>query len=265
MLGKQVSWFAAACVAAAILAGGCGDDDPAPAPVPMPDLTGYWRSTSQTATFTNSVIAALSQTGDTVSGYSSNTPLSGTVGAYSATLVVDIGLPTDYAEAVMTALGPDLLTGTVDIYIGGALVDSGTFTMERFTPSGQLQLSGPVAGEAVSIDTTDLACGIVWVEGSEVWADVIYATPTGVTEVMFRPNPTALGTGTFTTPTEIVVEFQETTAANTYFDFSAAGTVTITKFDPDGFTGSFSFTQNGGGTMTGSFDVPWNIVMGTPF
>jgi hypothetical protein len=222
-------------------------------------------STSQTATFSGSVITALSQTGDTVSGYSSNTPVSGTVALYSATLVVDFGLPTDYVEAAMTALGPDLLVGTADIYMGGALVDSGPFTMERFTPSGQLLLSGPVAGQPVSIDTTDLACGVVWVEGSEVWADVVYVTPTGVTEVMFRPKSSALGTGTFTTATEVVVEFQETTPANTYFDFSGAGTVEITKFDASGFTGSFSFTQNGGGTMTGSFDVPWDIVSGTPF
>ena len=38
-----------------------------------------------------------------------------------------------------------------------------------------------------------------------------------------------------------------------------SGTVTVTAFDDNGFTGSFSLTFPGGGTLTGTFDVVWDI------
>ena len=244
--------------AALVLAAGCAEDDGGGVPL---DVTGHWKFTGGP----DPVFGCLEQTGGDVIGFIADMPGAGTVSGDTLSLILGDQGSGDYFDVTMTSTGPDTLTGTSEIYEGGVLTGTGSGTMERFTPSGQLQLDGTLAAEPVSIDTSDLACAMVRDEGSEVWADVYYMTADGFTLIMFRPDSSTLGTGRFTSPGEVVVEFEVTTQTSSDWDYHAPGTLEITKFDAGGFAGSFSGTLFEGGTMEGSFDVPWDIVTGTPF
>jgi len=260
MFGKRVSWLAAACLAAAVLAGGCGDDD---AGVGI-DVTGGWKCSAEGM---GGAFAYLEQAGGDVTGIIGDMVISGTASGGTVSLILGDEASGDYMAGNLTTAGPDTLVGSFDAYEGDVLVGSASGIMERFTPSGAFAASGTHGGQAVSIDTTDLACGLVEDDGSEVSCRVSYLESADyVAEMLFHPGSSVLGVGTFNNlGTDIIVEFRVATQAGCVSDHAVSGTVTVSKFDASGFTGTFDITLNGGGTLTGSFDVPWDIISGTPF
>jgi hypothetical protein len=156
-------------------------------------------------------------------------------------------------------------TATGTLTITGMINATGTFRLERFTPSGTTTASGMLQGIAIDLDTDSAV-------GSRDYSDpgltvleeveVIAAHGDEHLELDFVPSGLAVGTLAVASTVMVVVTYRNDTAS---IELDATGgTVTITRYDDDGIAGSYSLTLDGGSTLAGTFDVAFDLEAYSP-
>lgn len=246
-------------VLGALALAACGGGGGGSAP-PSEDMTGYWLvylAPSGAPDEVGPTPIYLSQTDAAIVG-------AGTVGSMSGnafSLVANGGTFNVRFDGTATAT-----TASGSVTFTGAISGSGSFRLERFTPTGSVTVNGTIGTEAVDITTTT---GI----GSRDYTDVMLtnleevevcaADATQQFEINFSP-PSALAGTSLSVPSAISANVVFRRGAAIVDTDASAGTLTVTSYGPNGFAGSFSLTLAAGGTITGSFDVSFDIACYDP-
>jgi len=260
MLGKRISWLAAACLAAAVFAGGCGDDEVGET---RAQPTGYWvcRNALDSGSTVTGIIC-MEEAGAVISGMAGvGLGLTGTVSGNA--LEITCGDPVIGFGTIMAgiALDADTFVGTVEVYDTNVLLDTGTVTCTRFALSGQFSATGALGGDAVSVDTTTHGYGQIGAGG-----DIDIGFLTADENVRLSLYPDTLSVDNFAVVSaspaagEIIVNMYHSTPAGSTGLTAESGTLNVSKCDETGAAGTFTLVFSGGAeTVTGSFDVPWNV------
>lgn len=253
--------------------GGCDNDSDRFVPIPVEplDVTGHWKVSEVSPPEPALVIFALQQTDSTVSGVASDMSITGTVSDDTLTWTGQFPAPGDYGLGTLTRTGPDELCGPVDFYEGGVLTESITLCVVRCYPSGGFTAVGTIDGQAIDVDTlTDGWGGVAGTGGLAQYVRFGYVTPDlGLTFNVYPPEN--VGVGTFTVvpnpiaQDELSIELFFTTPAESKERLAASGSIVIEKFDATGFKATFDLDFGGGDVLVGSFDVPWDMLVGDPF
>lgn len=246
-------------VLGAIMLAACGGGGGGSAP-PSQDLTGYWLlylTPNGAPNETGPSAVYLSQTGATISG-------AGTTGSMSGDSFTMVSSGGSFVAQFNGTASATSASGSATFT--GGLSGTGTFRLERFAPTGTVTVTGTIDTETVDITSTTAI-------GSRDYTDLLLsnldeveicaADATQQIEIDFSP-PFSLAVGALSVPTTVdaVVLFRRGTSVietNT-----SSGTLTVTQYDSDGFAGSFSLTLAAGGTITGTFDVAFDIASYDP-
>lgn len=244
--------------AAALLGlGSCGGGGGGAAPTI--NLTGYWQLylTPTGGAETGPSAVYLTQSGATVDGAA----ITGTVSGNSFTITSAVsGLFTVNCQGTLSGT---VATGTMTL--SGLINGTGTFRLVGFTPTGTLAASGTVQGVPVNMTTT---AGI----GKRAYSDagltmltqveIVAAYGSQHLEIDF--SPAGLTVGTLAVPGTVTATVVYRDDVNTIELAASSGTVTVTRYNGSGFAGSFALTLPGGGSLTGTFDVSWDIAAYDP-
>jgi hypothetical protein len=221
---------------------------------PTVNLTGYWMlyMTPAGGTETGPSPVYLSQTGATVDGASITGSVSGSNFSLSTTVS---GLFT-----IQFLGGLSGNTGTGTMTITGAITGSGTFRMVGFTPTGTMTADGTLQSVAVAMDTTAAIGARVYTDPGLTALDRVKITAAyGSQDLEITVSAAGLATGTLAVPGTVTATATYRDDANQIELDADGGTITVTTYDGSGFAGSFALTFPGGGTLTGTFDVSWNM------
>jgi hypothetical protein len=250
-----VRWCGLLAVAGLGACGGGGGAAP-----PTIDLTGYWQLYMTPTGSTDEAGPSplfLSQTGAAVDGAA----IAGTVSGNSFSITSSpSGLFTIRVDGALVGNEAD---GTMQVT--GLFSASGTFRMVRFAPAGTMTASGTLQGAPISLNTTAAIGSRSYSDaGLTVLEDVKVTAAYGDAQLDLFFTPAGLAVGTLAVPGTVVVTVDYRDDTNVIELDADGGTVTVTAYDNNGFTGSFSLTLPGGGTLTGTFDVVWDIEAYSP-
>jgi hypothetical protein len=144
--------------------------------------------------------------------------------------------------------------------ISGLVNATGTFRLVRFTPLGTMTASGTLDNVDVEM-STDSAIGSrnYTDEGLTVLERVEITAAYGSEHLAITFDASGLVVGVLGVPGAVTATVSYRDDVNDIELDADGGTMTVTAFDDDGFSGSFSLTLPGGGTLTGTFDVVWDI------
>ena len=155
------------------------------------------------------------------------------------------------------------VSGTLTV--SGLISATGTFRLEQFQPAGTFTASGLVNGNTIDVNSTvafgqrrydDVALtNLIQVRVTHTAHDMEF-------ELEF-PLPAALSVGTLSAPGfPVTISFSDDVQS---FELPAtSGSVTVTKYDATGFASTFSLTMGTGETVTGSFDMIWDVEVYDP-
>jgi len=233
------------------LCGCSGGGGPA---APSVDLTGYWMlyMTPAGGTETGPAAVYLSQAGATVDGASITGSVSGNSFALSTTVS---GL---FTIQLLGSLSGNTGIGTMSIT--GVITGSGTFRMVGFTPNGTMTADGTLQSVAVAMDTTAAIGARVYTDPGLTALDRVEITAAyGSQDLEIAISAAGLTTGALAVPGTVTVTATYRDDANEIELDADGGTITVTTYDGSGFAGSFSLTFPGGGSLTGTFDVSWDM------
>jgi len=233
------------------------------------DVTGLW-----TLYVDDEPLAAvyLGQIGTVIEGHFAAaeqlgpTEVTGTYDGSVLDLTLSWGTPGDYVIGAAVASGPNEFTGPFSVYIGGTLVDQPEFRFERvLTAGGQLALSGVCSGVTVDVNT---AQAFGFKEGTAVQALDVWVTYLSVDSYVGLniDAPLAIsGPGTYNaTDLQVSIDYASGTTSLLAEEPATSGTVTITRDDATGLAGTVDLYFAGGGNVTGSFDVSYDVVNELP-
>jgi hypothetical protein len=149
-------------------------------------------------------------------------------------------------------------SGTLSI-TGSSL--TGTFRMQAFTPTGDLSMTGSVGGVATTLNATT-ACGrreysdtgLTQLTGVELCSD------DAVVRVHVDIGAAGLGVGALPVGGGgLDVELSYDTGVAQVELSASGGTFTVTSYDANGMMGTYTLNFPGGGSVSGSFDVAWDM------
>jgi fibronectin-binding autotransporter adhesin len=218
------------------------------------DLTGYWMLylTPAGGTETGPAPVYLSQTGATVDGASITGSVSGSNFALSTTVS---GL---FTIQLLGSLSGHTGNGTMTIT--GVITGSGTFRIVGFTPTGTMTADGTLQSVAVAMDTAAAIGARVYTDPGLTALDRVDITAAyGSQDLEIAISAASLTTGALAVPGTVTATATFRDDANQIELDADGGTITVTTYDDTGFAGSFALTFPGGGTLTGTFDVSWDM------
>jgi hypothetical protein len=239
--------------AAAILGSiGCGSSDTAlGAPA---DLTGYWQlylTPTGSPVETGPSPVFLSQNGATVDGAA----ITGTVSGNSFTMSSNA---TVFTISLTGTVSGGVATGSVTI--SGTINATGTFRLVPMTPTGTMTATGTIQGQAVNMTTTAAIGSRDYTDpGLTLLNEVDIAMAYGNEHLEIDFSAAGMAMGSLSVPGTITASVLYRTDTATVELAASSGTVTVTRYDGNGCAGSFTLTLPGGGSLTGSFDVSWDI------
>ena len=223
------------------------------------DLTGYWMIylTPAGGTETGPSPVYLSQNGATVDGAAITGSVSGSSFALSTTVS---GLFTIQFLGSLTGN-----TGTGTMTITGVISGSGTFRIVGFTPTGTMTADGTLQTVAIAMDTTAAVGARVYTDPGLLALDRVEITAAyGSKDLEIAISAGSLTTGTLAVPGTVTATATYRDDTNNIELTADGGTITVTRYDGNGFAGSFALTFPGAGTLTGTFDVSWNLATYAP-
>jgi hypothetical protein len=248
---SRSSWAAGAVAFALAIVGGCSSGSGGTTTAGA--LDGQWMvwMTVQGQEI-GPFASAFSQSGATVSGVG----LSGTINGNDFTVTnSDVG----GLQVVFTGT----LTGTTasgTLSITGSSV-AGTFRMQAFQPTGDLSMSGTVGGLATAVNAT-AACGrreytdpeLTQLTGVELsFDDAIVRVHVDIDAAGLSVGALPVGGG------GLAVTLSYDTGAAQVEATANGGTFTVTSYDGNGMAGTYTLQFPGGGSVSGSFDVAWDM------
>lgn len=253
-LTRTPGWIAP-LLAGALALGGCsytGEPEGVPA-----DVSGFWRvwvtEDVEDATEVGPVAVHFTQDAGALDGLDAMGTVSGN------RLVWHPGLR-DLAttETYLGTVDGELATGTFTVE--GLAPASGTWRAERFVPVGTISADGAVAGLPVALAGAPAF-------GRRLYGDALRTTLAEVAVVYLdagrglelRFEPAGLAVGTLEIPAVAAVEVSLATDDEEHALPGVAGTLEVTKYDGTGFTATFTIDLGGGETVTGSFDVAFDV------
>ncbi|MCC6670028.1 MAG: hypothetical protein IT458_03140 [Planctomycetes bacterium] len=223
------------------------------------NLAGYWQlylTPTGSTVETGPSPVFLSQNGATVDGAA----ITGTVSGNSFTMTSNaIVFTTSFTGTVSGGIA----SGTMSI--SGIINATGTFRLVPMTPTGTMSATGTVQGQSVNMTTTAAIGSRDYTDPGLTMLDeveIAMAYGSEHLEIDFSAAGMAVGAlGVPGTVTATVLYRNDTTTTELA---ASSGTVTVTRYDGSGCAGSFTLNLPGGGTLTGSFDVSWNIAAYDP-
>ena len=251
-MSKRTGYWSGALIAALSLAAcSSGGSDPVP---PAFDATGSWMlwledptTMEESGPFGSYVIA-------NAAGNLDGVDMTGQVSGDNLNMSIDIGtgvLTLSGAMAGSEVAGTATLTGVPVI---------GNFRMQMFTPTGTLTGNGTVGGTTVAANSTTAFCERSYSDiALTTLTEVQVADDDGVTRfVIDFVQPGSLGVGTIDAsivPIN-VINWNDLGRADIQ---ATSGSVTVTKYDASGFAATYNLTLPGGESVTGGFDVVFDL------
>jgi hypothetical protein len=249
-MSKRTSCWSGSLIVTLTLAA-CGGGNPAP---PAFDATGSWmtwiedpNTLEESGPFGNYVIA-------NTAGILDGVGLTGQVSGNNVYMSVDIGVGVLTFSGVMAT---NEVAGTVQF--SGVPLTAG-FRMQLFTPTGTLTGDGTVGGTTVAADTATAFC-------ERKYSDIALTTLTAV-NVWDDDGVTRFGLG-FVDPGSLAVGAIDASVVpidvTMWNDVvradirATSGTVTVTQYDAGGFVATYDLTLPGAESVTGSFDVVFDL------
>ena len=248
-MSKRTSYWT--LIVALTLAACSGGSDPAP---PSFNATGNWMlwledptTMEESGPFGSYVMA-------NTAGILDGVGLTGQVSGNNVNMSVDIGIGVLSFRGVMAS---NEVAGTVQL---SGVPLTANFRMQMFTPTGTLTGNGTVGGTTVAADSTTAFC-------ERKYSDISLTTLTGV-NVFDDDGVTRFGIG-FVQPGSLMVGAIDASVVpievTLWNDLSRAdipvtsGTVTVTQYDANGFAATYDLTLPGGESVTGGFDVVFDL------
>ena len=195
--------------------------------------------------------------GAAVSGVS----LTGTINGNSFTVTLTDG--GDTTEVVGSMTSPTTATGTFTHTPSAGSPETGTFRMEKFTPTGTFSVSGTISGTDITHSSTTAFAGQEYSDpGKTVLSEIEMSCADGTLKLEIDFQPANLAVGVLpvgTGPGQVDVEVSFESLAVNLRPRATGGTLTVTKYDATGFTGTFSLDLDTADTITGTFDVAFDI------
>ena len=137
---------------------------------------------------------------------------------------------------------------------------TGAFRMTAFAPDGALVASGSVQSQSLNVNANIAAGGREYDDPARTnLTEIEVSFGNGDLYVELQFLPAGLGVGTKTVGSDITVSVEVADDMQSIEADASSGTVTISRYDGNGFAGTYSLTLAGGGTLTGSFDVGWDF------
>jgi hypothetical protein len=188
--------------------------------------------------------------------------LSGTVqgNTFEFVAVVLDGGRTQVDGTLTTAISGQ---GTYTVRKVKGLDVTGTFRMMKFAPTGTFSVTGSIRGTKIT-HSTDLAVGIRKFTDPAKTALVEVEVLTGSMdldfEMDFESANLALGVlNVGTGPSDLGIAIEVSTGTYAARPIAVGGTVNVTKYDPSGFTMTFTLNLNTGDSLSGNIDVRFDI------
>jgi hypothetical protein len=189
--------------------------------------------------------------------------LSGTVqgNTFEFVAVVSDGGRTQVDGTLTTAISGQ---GTYTVRKVNVSDVTGTFRMVKFTPTGTFSVTGSIRGTKIT-HSTDLAVGIRKFTDPAKTALVEVEVLTGSMDLDFEmdfEDPANLALGVLnvgTGPSDLGIAIEVSTGTFAARPIAVGGTVNVTKYDPSGFTMTFTLNLDSGDTLTGNIDVRFDI------
>jgi hypothetical protein len=159
-----------------------------------------------------------------------------------------------------------VFTGTVaGSFAAGALTISGTsivgtFRMEAFAPVGSLAMTGTVNGTSAAAQGTTASGRREYTDQGQTQLDnVEVCLDDGIVRVHLTFDATGLGLGTLAVGGGgVTANLSHETDGAVIDETATGGSVTITRYDGSGMAGTYTL-QFAGGSVSGSFDVAWDL------
>jgi len=254
--------------------GACDDDGGSGGQVL--DVSGYWFGYMTIAPDpeTASGYNYYDQTGTSVTMCFGDIVQTGTVDAASLTASgARVDAPAYVFDSSLTLTGTDEMTGTTTLYNTGVEQWTATARSVRQVPQGDFAIDGTLGVHTLAIDETIGAWGKISGSGSVADGVAVYYVASGISIRFNIWEPADVAVGTFsvvqtvTGANQLKVEVTVLTPSEYERSGAESGTIDISVFDSGGFT--FTFTDlsfnTGADTLSGSFDVTWDCLDGTPF
>jgi hypothetical protein len=193
----------------------------------------------------------LTQNGTQVDG-------AGIAGTVTGTSFAITSVAATFTTAFLGTIQNGSVTGT--FAITGSINAAGTFRLERFTPTGTFTANGTLQTVPVAISETT-AAGVRDFSDPALTALVDIDTVVMPHDMHFAVTFGASGltVGTLGVPGTVTAEVLCRDDTQEIEVSALGGTVTVTQYDANGFAGSYSLMLPGGDTLTGTFDVVYDI------
>jgi hypothetical protein len=244
---------AAACATLFAACGGGGGMAPATV-----DLTGHWLvylTPTGLAEIDPSAIY-LGQSGNTVDG-------AGITGIVSGNVVSMTSTTNSFATSFDVTATSTAATGT--FAISGSINVSGTMRLAKFSPTGTLTATGSIRGSTISLNFATAAGSCDYSDaGLSVLEEVDLIGASGAEHFEIDFTPGGLAVGTLSVPTTVAASVVYRTDTDGVEVDASTGSLTVTQYDGSGFAVSFTLTLTGGGTITGTLTVVWDIAFYEP-
>ncbi len=250
-MSKRTSYWSGTLIVALTLAACSGGSDPAP---PSFNATGNWMTWLEDPTTMEESGPFGSYVMANTAGILDGVGLTGQVSGNNLNISVDIGIGVLTFSGVMVS---NEVAGTAQL---SGFPQTGNFRMQMFTPTGTLTGNGTVGGTTVAANSTTAFCERNYSDISlTTLAAVNVVDDDGLTrfEIDFV-QPGSLGVGTIDAsivPINVIL-WNDLGRADIQ---ATSGTVTVTQYDATGFAATYNLTLPGGESVTGGFDVVFDL------
>ncbi len=229
------------------LASCSSDSDATPA-----TLQGHWKTFLQPSgnPETGPYPTYFEQIGTVLNGIGGTGVVNGNTMVYDTVIA---GLDTTFVGTY----GTTNITGTFSAADG---LVTGIFRMEPYTPAGSFTANGTINSEVIAVSATDAIGQRMYGDVALTQLDAVFVMHMAADtefDLTFN-NPAALTTGTLSIPGTISVDVALMDDLVSNQVTGTGGTVTVTKYDSTGFAATFTIDM-GGESVTGSFDVSWDV------
>ena len=224
------------------------------AAAPTVDMTGYWQvylTPAGAPAETGPSAVYIAQNGAVLSGAG----IAGTVAANAFTMTTNAGV---FVASFTGIASTNAANGTMSLT--GLINATGTFRLARFQPTGTLTVNGTIGADPIALTTTTAAGGRDYGDTMLTMleeVEVVGADAQQHLEIDLLAAGLALGTRNLPADVDATVTWRR--GADITESDVTSGTLTVTQYDAGGFAGSFTFTLQAGGSITGSFAVAYDI------
>lgn len=241
----------AAVVLGASLFGCSGGSDSSPPPADMSGNWLFYMTPPGGGAESGPEAVLITQNGASLNGAG----MTGSISGNNFTMTADAVI---FTLVLRGTVQGDSGSGTLEIQ--GLTGLTGSFRLQRFTPTGTLTANGSMQGRTVAVDTTTAAGARVFLDpGMTMLDQVEFVAMMPDSQFEIAIDASGVAVGTLAVPGDVAVNVLYRGDAFSIEVQALGGSIEVLQYDASGFSGTFNLDLPAGDNVTGSFQVSFDF------